>query len=232
MKLNQRQEEILKLLEANGQVKVTTLSKSLYASEMTVRRDLQFLENEGFLVRCHGGALPIGNHLLFPTKYRMLINDKEKKMLALSAKKYLRDDITVFFNSSSTCAYLVPYLNEYRNIHVVTNSLYLTTLLEPSNIPCTVTGGDYLRAENCLCGSITEEFLRKIHPDIAFLSCEGLSENLEITESQLPLAQVVRIAVQNSKLCVFLMDSSKIGNEYTHVVCRSTNCSNVIVITK
>lgn len=231
MKLNQRQEEILKLLETNRQVKVTKLSKILYASEMTIRRDLQFLENEGLLVRCHGGALPLGNHLFFPVKYRMLVNDKEKKMLALSAKKYLQDDITVFFNSSSTCAYLIPYLKEFRNIQVVTNSLYLTSLLEPSNITCTITGGEYVRGENCLCGSITEEFLREIRPDISFLSCEGFSENFEITESQLRLAQIARIAVQNSKLCVFLMDSTKIGNEYTHVVCHSTACNNVIVIT-
>lgn len=232
MKLNQRQEEILKLLETNGRVKIAKLSKILYASEMTIRRDLQFLENEGFLVRCHGGALPLGNHLFFPVKYRMLVNDKEKKMLALSAKKYLQDDITIFFNSSSTCAYLIPYLKEYRNIHVVTNSLYLTSLLEPFHIACTLTGGEYVRGENCLCGSMTEEFLRGIHPDVSFLSCEGSSDNLEITESQLCLAQIARIAVQNSKLCVFLMDSTKIGNEYTHVVCQGTKCSNVIVITK
>ncbi len=232
MRLNQRQEEILRLLEENGQVKVAKLAKTLYASEMTIRRDLEFLETEGFLVRCHGGALPLGNQLLFPIKNRMLVNDKEKKALALSAKKYLRDDITIFFNSSSSCAYLIPYLKEYKNIRVVTNSLYLTTLLKPFNIPCTVTGGEYVRAENCLCGSVTEEFLRGIRPDVSFLSCEGLSENFEITESQEPMAQIAKIAIKNSKLCVLLMDSTKIGNEYTYIICRSDECGNVVVITK
>ena len=231
MRLNQRQEEILKLLKKNGQVKVVNLAKTLYSSEMTIRRDLEFLENERFLVRCHGGALPIGNYLLFPIKYRMLMNSKEKKVIAASAKKYLRDDITVFFNSSSTCAYLIPYLKEYKNIRVITNSVYLTTLLEPLNIDCTVTGGDYVRGECCLCGSVAEEFLKEIHPDVAFLSCEGVSENFEITDSQLQMAQIAKIAIKNSKLSVFLMDSTKMGNEYTYVVCRNTNCGNVVVIT-
>lgn len=231
MALNERQKEIVRLLEENNQVKVSKLAQTLYASEMTIRRDLEFLENEGFLVRCHGGALPLGNHLLFPIKYRMLISDKEKKAIALSAKKYLRDDITIFFNSSSSCAYLIPYLKDYKNIRVVTNSLYLTTLLKPLNVPCTVTGGDYIRRENCLCGSVTEEFLRGIRPDVSFLSCEGLSENHEITESQESMAQIAKIAVKNSKLCVMLMDSTKIGNAYTHVVCNSNECENVVVVT-
>lgn len=231
MALNERQKEIVRLLEENNQVKVSKLAQTLYASEMTIRRDLEFLENEGFLVRCHGGALPLGNHLLFPIKYRMLISDKEKKAIALSAKQYLRDDITIFFNSSSSCAYLIPYLKDYKNLRVVTNSLYLTSLLKPLNIPCMVTGGDYIRRENCLCGSVTEEFLRGIRPDVSFLSCEGLSENHEITESQESMAQIAKIAVKNSKLCVMLMDSTKIGNAYTHVVCRSDECENVVVVT-
>ena len=232
MKLNQRQEDILKVLRENGQVRTVSLAKKLYASEMTIRRDLKFLEDEGLLTRCHGGALPIGNQLFFPIKYRMLINDKEKKSLCADAKKFLRDDITIFFNSSSTCAYLVPLLKDFKNIKVITNSIYLVSLLSPLHIPCTVTGGEYNESEDCLYGSCTEDFLREIHPDIAFLSCEGLSSELEITESQRSMAQIAKIAVKNSKLAVFLMDSTKISSEYSHSVCRCDECENVVVITK
>lgn len=232
MNLNQRQQDILGILKDKGRVRTVNLAKSLYASEMTIRRDLAFLENEGLLMRCHGGALPIGNHLFFPIKYRMLVNDKEKKALALSAKKYLCDDVTIFFNSSSTCAFLIPYLKEYKNIRVVTNSLFLTSLLAPLNIPCTVTGGDFVKGEECLCGSCTEEFLRGFHPDISFLSCEGISSDLEITESQSSMAQIAKIAIENSKLAVFLMDSTKKGNKYTHSVCRTNENENVVIITK
>jgi len=232
MNLNQRQEDILKLLEEKGQVRVADLSKGLYASEMTIRRDLKFLESEGLVARCHGGALPIGNHLFFPIKYRMLANEKQKKALALSAKKYLRDDITIFFNSSSTCAFLLPYLKEYKNIKVITNSLYLVSLLAPFHIPCTLTGGEYNEAEKCLCGGIAEAFLRDVHPDISFLSCEGISDDLEITESQSQMAQIAKIACKNSKLTIFLMDSSKMGSQYTHSICRVSENKNVVVITK
>lgn len=232
MKLNQRQEDILKVLKENGQVRTVSLAKNLFASEMTIRRDLKFLENEGLLTRCHGGALPIGNQLFFPIKYRMLVNDKEKKALALSAKKYLCDDATIFFNSSSTCAFLIPYLREYKNIRVVTNSLFLTSLLAPLNIPCTITGGDFVKGEDCLCGNITESFLRNIHPDISFLSCEGFSHDFEITESKAEMAQIEKIAIKNSRLTVFLIDSSKNTTVYTHSVCRANENENVVIITK
>ncbi len=92
MNLNNRQKQILNELETSSQVRVTKLAKKLFASEMTIRRDLEYLEKEGFLIRCHGGAIPIGNHLLYPIKYRMWINTKEKKDLALVAKQYFRTD--------------------------------------------------------------------------------------------------------------------------------------------
>ena len=54
--------EILKELGSKRQVRVNQLAKALFASEMTIRRDLEYLEQEGFLTRCHGGAVPLGNH--------------------------------------------------------------------------------------------------------------------------------------------------------------------------
>ena len=78
MTLNHRQKQILNELEASRQIRVTKIAKKLFASEMTIRRDLEYLEKEGFLIRCHGGAVPIGNHLLYPIKHRMWINTKEK----------------------------------------------------------------------------------------------------------------------------------------------------------
>ena len=228
--LNDRQKAILKELDANRQVRVAGLAKSLFASEMTIRRDLEYLENEGFLTRCHGGAIPLGNHLQDPIKYRMWIHAKEKKELAAAAQKYLRDGQVVFFNSSSTCAYMLPYLNDYQNLHIVTNSIYLAAQLGAVPHRCTLTGGDYRRGEQCLCGGAAEAFLAEIHPDLAILSCEGVTEEGEITESLEEMARIARLAVRKSAQSVFLMDPSKHGNRYTYTVCRLAETANAVLL--
>lgn len=230
MQINNRQEAILKILEQKKQVRVTSLAKELYASEMTIRRDLEYLENEGMLIRCHGGAVPVGNHLHFPIKYRMWINSKEKKELAVKATSYLADGQVLFFNSSSTCAYLIPYLKDYKDIQVITNSLHLVSLLEKIHIPCILPGGKYREVEQCLSGSITEQYLMNINPDVAFLSCEGLTEDGTITESREDMAHIARIACNNARHSVFLMDASKLGKRYTYTVCTKEYGYELIVI--
>ena len=230
MTLNNRQKQILNELKASRQVRVTKLAKKLFASEMTIRRDLAYLEKEGFLIRCHGGAVPIGNHLLYPIKYRMWINTKEKKDLALAAKKYLKDGQVIFFNSSSTTSYLIPYLKEYKDLHIITNSVHLLSLLGTLHISCTLTGGDYHEVEQCLCGGGAEAYLSDINPDLAILSCEGITEDGEITDSHEEMARIARIACKNAKQVVFLMDTSKQESKYTYTVCRVAEHDNIIVL--
>lgn len=230
MTLNERQREILRELEKHRQVRVTALVEQLFASEMTIRRDLEYLEKEGFLTRCHGGAVPLGNHLHYPIKYRMWINAKEKKELALRATAHIRDGQVIFINSSSTCAYLVPHLHEFQNLHIITNSVYLVTLLGNQRISCTLTGGDYDSIEQCLGGAAAETFLADLNPDLAILSCEGVTEQGEITESREDMARIAKIAVKNATQSVFLMDSSKQGNKYTYTVCRVPQMAGVTLI--
>ncbi len=230
MNLNNRQKQILNELETSNQVRVAKLAKKLFASEMTIRRDLEYLEKEGFLIRCHGGAVPIGNHLFYPVKYRMWINTKEKKDLALEAKQYFKDGQVVFFNSSSTSSYLVPYLKEYKDLHIITNSIHLLSLLSKLHISCTLTGGDYHEIEQCLCGGVAEAYLSDINPDLAILSCEGITQDGEITDSHEEMAHIAKIACKNAKQVIFLMDSSKRGNKYTYTVCRVADHDNIVVL--
>ena len=57
MVLNSRQQEIMQILKGKGSVSVSELSKVLFASEMTIRRDLTDMEKSGFLRRYRGGAV-------------------------------------------------------------------------------------------------------------------------------------------------------------------------------
>lgn len=229
MELNSRQQKIMEKINASGSVRVSELSETLYFSEMTIRRDLQMMEKEGLLKRVHGGAVMNESEFNYPIWYRMEINKEQKKALASRAAKYLRDGQVIFFNSSSTLAYLLPYLREYRNLTVITNSVHLLFQASKMHIPCFLTGGRYNGIEGSLSGRQAEAFLKTINPDIAFLSCEALSDDGQVTDGDADIAEIDKIAVERAKTSVLLMDRSKIGALLTYTVCRTDDLTEVIL---
>ena len=229
MELNSRQKKILEKINNTGSVRVAELSETLYFSEMTIRRDLQMMEKEGLLKRVHGGAVMNESEFKYPMWYRMEINKEQKKVLALRAKKYLRDGQVIFFNSSSTLSYLLPYLRQYKNLTVITNSVNILFQTSKMHIPCFLTGGRYNEIEGSLSGRQAEVFLKTINPDIAFLSCEALSEDGQVTDGDADIAEIDKIAVERAKTSVLLMDRSKIGALLTYTVCRTDDLTEVIL---
>ncbi len=229
MELNNRQKMILQKLNHTGMIKVSELSKEFYFSEMTIRRDLDKMEKEGLLKRIHGGAVENTSNFQYPVNYRIGINRDQKKQMADQAVKYLKDHQVIFFNSSSTLAYIVPYLSKYKDIQIITNSVYLLSFFEQLHIPCYLTGGKYNEIEKCLSGRQAEDFLQEINPDLAFLSCEALSQNGNVTDSDQSLAKIAKIAIERSKFSVLLMDRSKIGTVCTYNVCHTDQLDDVIL---
>ena len=229
MELNSRQKKILEKINNTGSVRVAELSETLYFSEMTIRRDLQMMEKEGLLKRVHGGAVMNESEFKYPMWYRMEINKEQKKELARRAKKYLRDGQVIFFNSSSTLSYLLPYLRQYKNLTVITNSVHILFQTSKMHIPCFLTGGRYNEIEGSLSGRQAETFLKTINPDIAFLSCEALSDDGQVTDGDADIAEIDKIAVERAKTSVLLMDRSKIGALLTYTVCRTDDLTEVIL---
>ena len=97
------------------------------------------------------------------------------------------------------------------------------------HIPCFLTGGRYNEIEGSLSGRQAEVFLKTINPDIAFLSCEALSEDGQVTDGDADIAEIDRIAVERAKTSVLLMDRSKIGALLTYTVCRTDDFTEVIL---
>ncbi len=229
MKLNKRQEMILEKLNSGGKIKVSALAEEFYFSEMTIRRDLKLMEKEGLLKRIHGGAVENTFTFQYPIDYRLNLNKEQKKRMAEQALKYVRNDQVIFFNSSSTLAFIVPYLSSYQNIRIITNSVYLLSLIEQLHIPCYLTGGEYNEIEKCLFGRQTEDYLKNVNPDLAFLSCEALSETGNVTDSNPNVAEISKIAIRKSKFSVLLMDRSKINTVCTYDVCHRDDLNDVIL---
>ena len=228
--LNGRKKEILDLLYAKGRVSVSELSRLLYVTEMTVRRDLSDMEKGGYLKRYRGGAvLKVDTHEM-PIDERFYIDEEEKKRLCTLAAEYLSDNMTVFLDSSSTCLYIIPYLAKYEKILLVTNSVKALLNAAALHIPTLLLGGDYYRQDMCLVGPTCEEEAEKINYDVSFMTTAAYSEDGIISDFDERQTAVRKRVLKNSKKAVFLFERSKLGKKLTYTLSRRDEVSEVFVL--
>lgn len=228
--LTERQQQIVTYMRKQKSASVRRLSGEFFVSEMTIRRDLDELEKQGYLKRYNGGACYLGEDLSLPVETRKKLRSEEKQKLSNMAKKYLSDSITVYIDSSSTCMYLIPILSEYREIRMVTNSVQNLMQAAKYHIPCILAGGEYYECDMCTVGSMAEEFLRKINVELAFFSVKGISEDGTISDEDIRQTAIRKIVMQNAQKKIFLFDSSKRNKKFFYTVCSAEDADEIFML--
>lgn len=182
-----RKNKILSYLAKDSLVSVQELVDNLDYSISTIKRDLVDLEKDGLIRRTRGGAMLV-DITKVDTNYLLKLADhtqeQNKRRVASLAIKKVKNDMTLFLDSSSTVLHLIPYLSKFHGLHIVTNSSLTATLL-----------AEYTTAEVIILGGIvgSKKFtinsaqallqLRLYQFDAAFISCKGFSMNKGLTES-------------------------------------------------
>ena len=228
--LSERQKEIFDLLCDKTRMSVEELSKIFYVSEMTIRRDLNEMKEQGLLKRYRGGAMVSGNAEEFPVSQRMFYEEEEKRLLCSKAQNYLSDNKNIFVDCSSTCQFLIPYIKKYNNIKVITNSAGVLLSTAKLHIPCFVIGGEYYEQDMCFIGSIAEQTAGNLNVDIAFFSVQGMSEEGVLYDSNIAQTRIRQIIMSNSEKNIVLMEKSKVGKRFLHTVCSQKEVDEIIRI--
>ena len=181
----QRQQQILELVNRHGSASVRQLSEAFYLHEATVRRDLNALARAGQITRVHGGAAAMeGLKAEIPLYVRETAFREVKRELARKAAGMVKDGNTIFIDSSSTATMMTPFLENRRNLRIVTDgaqtSLQLSRLKD-AQIFCVggCLGGNSLS----YVGPIALQNLSLFHFDYAFFSCRGVSLKNGLTDT-------------------------------------------------
>ena len=120
----QRHEIILQALDKFGIIKVTDLTEKLKTTEMTIRRDLRFLEEKGLLIRIHGGARSLEGakfEELSPNEKRN-INIDNKIEVAKIAASLVKNNDNIYIGPGTTTEYIPDYIKS-NNVKIITNCL-------------------------------------------------------------------------------------------------------------
>lgn len=219
MKL-ERRSQIVDLITQQRTVTNAELMERFGVSIETVRRDLDYLEQQGVLRKVYGGAA-VNVALNSEPEYasRSRTNFQQKNAIAQEAVKLIRPGDTVYLGVGTTVQAMVQYMKNIGQITVFTNAL--RTAVELSDIAgCTVIlpGGQLRVKELTLSGFPAEENLVHFNVDKAFIGIGGITEN-GITDFHIGEAQLHRQLVLNARQSIALADSSKLGVRAMTNVC-------------
>ena len=221
---NLRHKEILNILDRDGAVSVRNLTKILFVSEATVRRDLAELEKAGALKRTHGGAAPIlDTNRQIPLFVREEMDSIAKSEICKKAAALIKEGDTIFIDGSSSAQYLVKYLSSFKDIIVVTNSIKVAELTCQSQIKTYCTGGKLIENSLVCVGQEPLDFADKVNLDICFISCKGVDLDGVFSDTSEEETIIRRKFINASKLRVMLMTRNKIGCRYFHTLCHSSD---------
>lgn len=209
----ERQKLILDMLRDNRQVTVAELSQHFDVSEVTIRRDLRELAEEGELRRAHGGAIatPAGPPEP-PVILRMNKEKPYKEAIARAAAQLITDDETVFIGAGSTTAYVARQLIRRKNLTVVTNALNIANEFSATeDVTVVVTGGILHKPELSLIGHIANQALREVLVDKVIIAIPAISLQTGLTNDYLPEVMTDRAIFEMSNELIVVADTTKFG---------------------
>ena len=206
---NQRHSEILDILKHESFASVKDLSDRLYASQPTIRRDLNYLEKQGLVKRSHGGVILADDQINTPLPFRKSKKAKEKIQICKLASSLIAPGSLVFIDASSTAAHLADIISPKDNITVVTNGFPICRTLVEREINLFSTGGRLLKSSMAFVGNQAEATVKRFNADIMFFSASSLSENGVISDYSEEETELRRVMHDGSKTSVFLFDSTK-----------------------
>lgn len=211
----QRRSEILALLERERIVRVSQLVSALGVSDMTIRRDLLALHEQGSLEKVHGGAVvrsePSTAEPGFEVKSARQLAQKEA--IAARAAQLVHPGSAIAISAGTTTFAFARHLVAVPGLTVVTNSVWVADLLHGAGVPShtvLLTGG-VRTPSDALVGPVAIAALRSLHLDTVFMGVHGVDAGAGFSTPNLLEAETNRAMIASGRRMVVLADSTKWG---------------------
>ena len=215
MLARQRQAIILERVREDGAVRVADLVRDLGVSDMTVRRDLEVLDDQGLLEKVHGGATALAGSALFEPGFtaKSSLQQAEKDAIADAAAALVEPGMAIGVSAGTTTYALAQRLAEIPGLTVVTNSIRVADVLyqrERTDQTIILTGGVRTPSE-ALVGPFAVAALRTVHVDLVFVGVHGMDPHTGFTCPNLLEADTDRALIEAGRRLVVVADHTKWG---------------------
>lgn len=213
---SQRRAKILDIVNEKEIVNTKDLAELLGVTEMTIRRDCAQLEEQGKLIRVHGGIKKIKQQAILTTRDEKHMKDRkenleQKDAICKKAASYVKDGDCIFLDGGTSIAPIVKYL-KVKQLKIVTHSILIANEFYDTNSELIIIGGNYIPEYSMSVGTTAIQQLERFNFEVAFIGCIGFDLESQIVYSADVDSMLVKEkAIQNATRNYLLVDSAKLG---------------------
>lgn len=206
----ERREKLKKVFLEQKNVTVEEMAKKFNVSTETIRRDFNYLSDEGFITKTYGGAtLKYRANSLVTHQEKTGILVENKRLMAKQAAKFIQPNDCIFLDHSTT---VYEMCSEIENIPltVITNSLFIINRLAGvSSIKLITPGGNFAINEQGFFGLEAARYLQRHHMDKAFISCRSIDMKRGLNDSDEIVSEMRRSVINSADSTYLLVDHTK-----------------------
>lgn len=225
----ERQNIIIDHVNSLGKVTVKDLSNELEVSEVTIRRDLDLLDEKGLIKRTFGGAIQTDSIMKeYSLSEREKLNIDEKQAISERAIHFIEDGMSIYIDSGTTVKILATNLDKFNNLSIFTADLLIAhRLIDFENIEVTLLGGvldkDILTANS----AETLNTIKRLYFDLSYIGCDAFDQ-IAIYSSSEMRATIKKEVIENSEKTILLSDSSKFNQKKLYQAGKLNNFNCII----
>lgn len=221
--VDERRNQILKIMQTNPEIRVNELAKELGVSLITVRRDLQFLNDQNLLIRTHGGAILSKNGEMQVDEVQLY-----RRLIAQYASALVEDEDTLFINTSSNALQMLQYVT-CNNVTTITNNGKVIGQEYQPGINVILTGGELRYPKEVMVGDYAIRNLQTVFAKKAFVGCSGLTPDAGMMTEIVSEVSVNEIMVDHATKEVYVLaDHTKIGKRSGFTSCAIEKINHLI----
>ena len=231
MLVQERRRSIIDRINTTRMVKVTELMDEYGVSIETVRRDLEYLEKHGHLLRVYGGATLPDIYGEEPTYgSREVLNYNEKRAIGRKTAELINDGETLFMEVGTTMMEVAACLKDKKRLTVITNSTQIASVIvqNPDN-HVILLGGEMRAGELATSGAIAEANLQNFYANKLIMGVGGITLTSGVTDYNIPEASLRRAMIARSKAVIAVADYSKFGVTAINYICPLSALHSLVV---
>ena len=212
-----RRSAILQRLREDSSVNVAQLCEEFGVSAVTIRKDLQILNDRKLLIRTHGGAIQDANAAADETEERNFhfkesVNAKEKDAIGAAAAAHIKNGDTIMVDSGSTALQVVRHLHEFSKLTIITNSIpAMLEAIKYKRFRVILLGGTVRESSNSIVGPLSESNLKLFYCDKLFLGVDSISIEAGLSTPSMEEASTNQVMISRAREVIAVFDSSKVN---------------------
>ena len=201
------------MIKSTGFATVEEMAKQFNVTPQTIRRDINFLDEEGFVSRYHGGAgLGVSTENV-DYRHRKELQLEEKHKIAQAAAALIDDNTSLFINIGTTTEYVAEEIvSHHKKLRIITNNLNVATIMSKKEDFEVIVAGGIVRSRDCgITGEAAVKFIKQFKVDVGIIGISGIDLDGTLLDFDFREVYVARTIIENSRKVYLVTDHSKFG---------------------